>query len=351
MTRVYLHAGLPKTGTTTIQNWLVENASRLRGRGVYTVSPSDLGHRLAVEAITSPERRAESDVRHITTWPLDEARRELRQAAQDAAIRMIVLSSEYFSIADPAVVKRHLGDLSLADVKIILVLRRQDRLIESGYNQDVRMMGRALPIGGAVYHEAHDWDRLTTSWANVFSPENLVLRLYNESLGQGEIISFTFSGIDPLFMELSREHPPYEERSNLSLPSALIEFKRLANCAGAHDVLPLLEKACQRDLGGPPFRMAREVAKGFLDIYRESNRKVAREFFQSNGDLFDESDLEGEPTGADNTGNLPVETLAVLLALYMGEHAEQAKRLSDAVERLEAKVESALAKLRQTQES
>jgi hypothetical protein len=307
---------------------------------------------LAVEAITSPKRRAESDVRHIMTQPLDDARAKLSRAALDAAINLIVMSSEYFSVAEPMVVRQQLADLSLTDVKIIFVLRRQDRLIESGYNQDVRMMDITRPIGGPVYHKAHDWSALTTSWANAFSPENLILRLYNEASQEpAQIVSLVFAEIGPSFAQLAREHPPYLERSNPSLPAALVEFKRLANLAGAHDVLPLLEKVSQLGLGGPPFRMGREVAKGFLEIYRESNRKVARQFFHREGDLFDESDLDSKPTGADYTGKLPVEMLATLLALHMEEQAKESKRLNDVIKKLEAKIDHALAKLHQGQDS
>lgn len=352
MTRLILHAGLPKTGTTTVQNWLVENTSRLRGQGIFTPSSADLAHRLAVEAITSPQRRAESDVRHIMTRPLDDARAELSRAALDTGINLIVMSSEYFSVADPAVVRQQLADLSLTDVKIIFVLRRQDRLIESGYNQDVRMMDITRPIGGPVYHEAHDWSVLTASWANAFSPEDLILRLYDEASQEpAQIVSLVFADIDQPFAQLARKHPPYLERSNPSLPAALVEFKRLANLAGAREVLPLLEKLSQLGLGGPPFRMEREVAKGFLELYRESNRRVARQFFHREGDLFNESDLAGEPTGADYTGKLPVEMLATLLALHIDEQAKASKLLDDAVKRLEAKIDHAFAKLHQRQDS
>lgn len=350
MTNVLLHAGLPKTGTTTIQNWLVENALHLRAEGIFTQSRSQLTHRMAVEGVTSQERRAQADFPAIMAWRLEEARAELAQAARDPVISRIVLSSEYFSIAEPRLVKQLLEDMDLNQVTVIFVLRRQDRLIESGFNQDVKSMGAALPIGEPVYHEGYNWDVLASSWENEFGQENIALRLYDEfDPANGGIVYQVFGPLDLSLAQLAREYVPALERSNPSLPASLIEFKRLANSVGAYDVLPLLERASQIGVGGPPFRMKREIAKGFLDIYRESNRKVAKHFFQREGDLFDESDLEGEPAGADYTGRLPVETLAMLFALHLQEQAEDARNLKHSVEQLEANIEASLNKLREPQ--
>jgi hypothetical protein len=64
-------------------------------------------------------------------WQLDEAWAALAEAARDPAISRIVLSSEYFSIAEPILAKQLLEELSLNQVTVIFVLRRQDRFIES----------------------------------------------------------------------------------------------------------------------------------------------------------------------------------------------------------------------------
>ena len=130
MAQVLLHAGLPKTGTTTVQNWLVENAPLLRAEGIFTPAKSQSTHRLAIEGVISRKRRAQPDFRPIMTLRMDEVRREIEGAARDAAISRIVLSSEYFSIAEPLLVKWLLSQMSLSEVTVIFVLRRQDRLIE-----------------------------------------------------------------------------------------------------------------------------------------------------------------------------------------------------------------------------
>jgi hypothetical protein len=295
---------------------------------------------------------AEADIPPIIAADLDDVLNKLRKAASDPEIHSIIISSEYFSICEPILLNKLLTEIHISNITALIVLRRQDRYIESNYNQLIKMMRWVIPIGKAAYHSGYDWYLLLSSWARVFSKENLRLDIYdNLAAANSGIVAQIFGDLHPALARLAAEHPTCEERSNPSLPAALIEFKRLANRAAAYDVLQLVEKASQRGLGGPPFRMKPELAKGFLDIYRESNRKVAQEFFHRDGDLFDESDLEGDPMGADYTGNVPIETLALLLALHISEHAKQSKELKDAVETLEAKVELALAKLRQRQDS
>src|SRR5688572_16028359 len=143
MAKLYLHIGLPKTATTAIQEWLTANAAGLREIGVFTFDGVRFGHRLAIKGIEQHERKEQPDISRIANGTLwEEVLPQLQAAASDPAIDRIILSSEYFTLAAPNKVREMLADLSLRDVSIILVLRRQDRYIESNYSQSVGMTGR-----------------------------------------------------------------------------------------------------------------------------------------------------------------------------------------------------------------
>jgi hypothetical protein len=244
-------------------------------------------------------------------------------------------SSEYFSIADPLIVRDKLGGFGIDDCKIIFVLRRQDRIIESAYNQEVKGMGVEEPIGNACYDKSRDYYRLASSWAEAFQHENVHLFLYEDLTSTPRwMIHQIFEHLDSELAVFGMKNGGLRERLNPSLPASLLEFKRLANKAGAHQVLSFLESAHERGTWGPPFRMEPREAKQHLHLYRESNGKVAREFFNRDGDLFDESDLDGEQIGADYTGHLPIETLAMLFALYIQDQAKSQKQLVVAIRRL-----------------
>jgi hypothetical protein len=323
MVKVYVHAGLPKTGTTTIQKWLSENAAALRTQGTYTFQNRRLGHRLAAEAITSDKRRSLPDIRPVLEWRLEDSLTALREAVEDEAIDRVVISSEYFSEADPYLVRQLFAELSLDDVKIILVLRRQDRLIEAGYNQSIRAVGLTERIRNPHYHPRYDWYLLASLWANAFGRADIVLRLYEDiTLGDAPLIFKIFEGVDADLAAFSLEHGDGEV-ANPSLPAALLEMQRLANLAGVAEMLPLLEAASKSRLGGAPFRLDPAVAKRWLDCYGESNRKLAVEFFGREGDLFDAGDLDSDSSGADYTGKLPGEIVATILMLYMQDQKQK----------------------------
>jgi hypothetical protein len=241
-----------------------------------------------------------------------------------------VISSEYFSLCDPASVRTLLSDLSMDQVKIVLVVRRQDRVVEAAYEQGVKMMGRKDPVRKQRYNKNMDWYELSSSWAEAFSSENLQIHCFDETAAsRGLIVSKIFEAVDDNLAALAVKNAG-QGPAPANLPADLLEFKRLANRAGAPDVLPLLERAAAQGFGSAQFRLDRAVAKAVLDLYRDSNRKVAREFLGRKGDLFDQRDLERASPGADYTGKLPVETIAGLFALYMQEQAERLRGHAEA---------------------
>ena len=320
MTKVYLHIGLPKTATTTIQKWLSANTSTLRKAGVFAFDDVCFGHRLAIAAVDDKTREKRKDIADIVKRSsLNEVTNQLANVARDKSIQTVVISSEYFSLADPKTVKELLSEAGLEDVSIILVLRRQDRYIESGYSQDIAGAGGTATIETAVYDPLCDWYALTRAWAEVFSPDALLLHTYEKASADGRIIERVIGSLNPKIADVVANHPAGQERANASLPAELIEFKRLANRGGAPDILSFLEKAASKGIGHEPFRMSSKLAKSFLDLYRDSNKKLSKEFFGRNGDLFEETDLKADNEGVDFTDKLSSEFLAVLLAFHVQE--------------------------------
>ena len=320
MTKVYLHIGLPKTATTTIQKWLSTNTSTLRKAGIFAFGDVCFGHRLAIAAVDDKTQQNRKDIAGIVRRaPLNEVTNQLANVARDESIQTAIISSEYFSLADPKTVKELLSEAGLEDVSIILVLRRQDRYIESGYSQDVAGADGTTTIETPVYDPLCDWYALTRAWAEIFSPDALLLHTYEKASADGRIIERVIGSLNPKVAEVVAGNPAAQEWANASLPAELIEFKRLANRGGAPDILSFLEKAASKGIGREPFRMNSKLAKSFLDLYRDSNKKLSKEFFGRNGDLFEETDLKADNEGVDYTDKLPPEILAVLLAFHVQE--------------------------------
>ena len=73
MKPVYLHIGLPRTGTTALQHWLQQHARALAERDVFTFDQMALAHRLSIESLGEPQRHIDADVLGIAGHELSAA--------------------------------------------------------------------------------------------------------------------------------------------------------------------------------------------------------------------------------------------------------------------------------------
>jgi len=334
MKTLTLHIGLPKTGTTYIQGWLRTKCAALAERGIFVPARDIYPHRLACEFIADTRRAARADVVHIRQTPYAAALDDLTGALHDARYRQYIVSSEYFFEAEPNLVAALREAAPGVDVRIIAFLRRQDRIIESGYNQEVKAMGITARLSVAAYQKKLDWLRLFEEWSAVFGEANITLVNFDTVARAGGVLAeFCRAAGLPAEMAAGAD----DRARNESLPADLLEFKRIANMlAGSADkdapVEDFLSRAMQSGIGGPPFRLSPDAARANLALYAHSNRALAARLgYPADEPLFPEQDLQGEPVGADFTGRLPPETLAQLLAL----HIRHTTALTERIESLE----------------
>src|SRR6185295_2776033 len=135
------HVGLHKTGTTAMQRFFRLNREALVRQGISypDLTERDEGNGMPLAfAIQgqmpdwferwNPKFRGQS---------LDFDRLMGQGLAMAPPSTAVLLSSEEFSLMDPAVLKRRFGEYS-DDVRILVAVRRQDEWIESCYLQAVR---------------------------------------------------------------------------------------------------------------------------------------------------------------------------------------------------------------------
>jgi hypothetical protein len=224
MTKVYLHIGLPKTGTATIQNWLTANARTLRKAGVFTFDDATFGHRLAIEAMSDETRDNRSDLNAVVNGtPLNEVTNQLANLARDKTLQAAIVSSEYFSLADPKTVKQLLFDVSLEDVSIILVLRRQDRFIEANYGQDIAKARGSNALEDPVYQPHCDWLALTRAWTEAFSPDALLLHTHEKASGDRRIVERVIGSLNDRVAMVVADTPAPAETSLSARPKLVLE--------------------------------------------------------------------------------------------------------------------------------
>lgn len=313
-----LHIGAPKTGSTSLEKFLFGNQDKLTENGWFYPCATVRGyghHDLAYLVSGSyPDWALPQDK------TFDELLEELHNAITDHS--KIILSSEiYYMYSKPADVAKMLEYLGIpiANVRIILYIRRQDEAHLSWYNQRVKAQGYTDSINNSIDDSFGLWDyrQKLSPWQKVFGRDSITLRIYEkEKLAGGDVRNDFLTAID---VEVSGFQWP-EQEVNTRLCSDILEFQRLVNKlpleplqkrkfreklmllsessknTGLFDDLPLLDN---------------NKRERILESYAKSNAEVARDYFQRDL-LFDDA----MPNHAEKTTarcGLDVEKLGLIL--------------------------------------
>ena len=197
-----VHIGPHKTGTTSLQAALylgrpamLEQGVRHAGRGR---NPSTEVRAVTGQASTYSEDAA-PPIRH---W------RGLVREVERAREQRVVISSEFFSWAEPDAIRRIVSDLDPAHVQVAVTLRPLVRIIPSMWQQNVQA-GATTPFdawldrlfnpppgkANRAFWFLQRHDELIARWAEVVGPENvtvivvderdhaMVLRVFEQLLG------------------------------------------------------------------------------------------------------------------------------------------------------------------------
>lgn len=287
--KLFIHIGTQKTGSTTIQHALEKHSNQLKKEGiVYLGRLTELARE--IRCITKTDPALVQTLRKNISQQIHDGGKAGRYVISNekfAGNKMIgykntpVIAKTLFNALDP------LG----IDVKIIVYLRRQDDFLESTYAQRI-YSGETLSF--EEFFEKFDkthfhWDKMVDSYAKYFGKANLIVKRYDEQyLPNKDSIINTFGiCIGSNFLENYSQ----TEFKNQGFIRDTLEIERLANKSlNKKDVRlmrTLLREVGSKDLYERYSFFTMEQRKQFLEIYKHSNAKVAKEYFQNNsGSLF-----------------------------------------------------------------
>lgn len=182
---IILHIGLHKAGSTTVQTYLRDNAEVLAEAGVlYPVigraERSIAHHRLAADL-----RAEEAEAGH---WA------EIVRLAEDNPSKRVVISSEGFQSADPALVRAMLGD---HPVKVFCYHRDAAQRFVSVYGHGTKNGFRTLDFDRVFENQftmkrTYIGDTLK-AWAEAFGGANVRVRsLHPSCLVNGDLMADVF---------------------------------------------------------------------------------------------------------------------------------------------------------------
>ena len=311
MATVYLHIGMPKTGTSYIQNFLRLNNDVLNRVG-YVYPDFDIrfgkiginrnGHFLVNVIRNENNKRLKKEEQRIENECFDKLFDILDEYPN------VILSDESIWNSGERLrgenfwtnLKSRL-DARGAELKVIVYLRRQDLFIQSFWAQHVKETSLSDTIQEYIDGKRFKllkldyYDRLNKI-SDVIGKENMLVRVYekNQYIGpEKSIISDFFTTVG---LEYNDNYAELERLPNTSLTGIYLEAKRQLNkIEGLVErkdyVQDLVKKVVElngdvRSISSNEF-MTGDEAVAFLNRYAESNEKVAREYLGSDdGKLF-----------------------------------------------------------------
>ncbi len=228
--RLFLHIGHPKTGTTSIQNFLLANRTALRKDGILY---PDAGRIRAPRS--SPIHAAHYGLstayyRHRGLPDGSERRyQRLRRELAASACRTAVISCEDLIWEKPA---RFVRFLDRFDLTVIYYIRRQDEAVESAYAQRIQsdLHRECLPLEALWPGLVRRYHRLLAPYAETFGRDSIRLRPFEPARFPNGLLA-DFIALIGAPENLAATEPP---RRNAALKRPYLAFLRQLN------VLPLL---------------------------------------------------------------------------------------------------------------
>lgn len=249
MPRLYLHIGTPKSGSSSIQNFLSAHRARLPYQTLDAFG-GVMGTRLRYVIDTAEARRSRASSRRFAHLPrFEDATEGLWDAAEAELARPrgaappVLVSCEHvyaFCDTDRAAIGRLASDLSrlFDDVRVVVYLRPQVKYVKSVYGQMVKGPARhtgtleAFLSDRAALRSLCDYAGRIALWAERFGEEKLtVVCAEHGNYPEGNLLLDFLRRVDIADdgLEALARHQP---RANVSPSYGQIRAMRLANRLG-----------------------------------------------------------------------------------------------------------------------
>jgi hypothetical protein len=328
-----LHIGTGKTGTSTVQSFLIQNQPKLAASGLlYPQSilfPNLLTHLGLVYYALGTNTAMKNGRATFTKAEIESYNSVLIEKLRDEIIVSgcphILMSSEHLSTAlrKPKELARLIGGLSqLAhSINVVMYIRPQYELYASQYSTKIKGRDTGPPKApDRLRDHVFDYDKKLKLWEAARGISAIKVRLFNRKyFKNGDLIDDFFDAIGvPMPMDTVR--PPRE--LNQRLDAGALEFLRTVNkldldasrpTSQRRTLVRLLGQISQQDSLAMPAAILQQIDS----MYRDSNANVAARYFPGRaGPLF-------APFTADKAD--PPETLTVADAVAIGVRLLQAR--------------------------
>lgn len=322
MKTLYLHIGTPKTGTSSIQEFMCQNREVLKKHGYCYpellrrdpgTSMNRNGHFLVHVVYSEDGTRDKALEEEIKQEGLEQVAECFKQ------VDNVVLSDEgiWRRLPGHAYAKvlpdlKEEADRRGYQVKIIVYLRRQDEYLISNWNQMVKhRMRSTLTADERIWHVVNKepgvvkYATQLDSMAKIFGKENLIVRRFDSGdWVNGDIIEDFMNCIG---LSVTEEYQPLEKNANTGLQGNTTEMKRIINkdttfTGEEVSYLGSILRSLSYEAGKryPSSALSQEEIRKLLEIFKEENDRAAEEYMQDGKPMFSDEIKDLPKWQADN---------------------------------------------------
>ncbi|MGN1138595.1 MAG: hypothetical protein ACI4RM_04040 [Ruminococcus sp.] len=309
MPTLYLHIGMPKTGTSYIQKFLRENGNVLKEKGyVFPIFPE------------VPNVLPQRNARFLLHTFRDEKGKVDKEKTEEVWNSNFDYISELFTKYDNMIMseegiwdinkkndgfwkklKKELDNRGI-DCKIIAYLRRQDLYQQSHWAQKVQEYETCTfteYINGISKDRLDYYTRLNDI-AKFMGKENIIVRVYEKQQWGGTQKNLISDFFDAVGLDLTEDFiPPEKSIVNISLTGKYLAFKQYMNRYPERQTRQHKKDCLYKALGEIAYNnssdtnysknvfLSQEETIAYLDKFEEENELVAKEYLgREDGILF-----------------------------------------------------------------
>lgn len=189
MTTIYLHIGMPKTGTTCLQKALFKNRDKLLENG-YLYPMSGIRHNAKqIEDRYCHNLLAQFFIEFkgksylLSKFPNWE---DVKIEIDSINPKNVIISAEAFTSFDvfykPETIAKIKDFLKTYEIRIIIYLRKQDDFLESCYRYMVKLGACRVSIKEFFneFEYIFNYYQILERWANIFGHQNIIVRCFDK---------------------------------------------------------------------------------------------------------------------------------------------------------------------------
>lgn len=279
--KILLHIGRQKTGTTSIQRYLLEKNQFLEEAGFYysrEATHKREGHHAYAELLQTPRVKIE-DLDGNLAEALHGFRKIFSYLKPD---KVNIISSEVFQNCDPRIVKIAFEG---HDVGVFCYIRNELDAVVSSYAQRVQASTITLTMEEHVLQNRLDYFDFLTKWSDVFGTQFRVRAFEKKYLDEGNVVC-------DFFRNCLNVHAPDDALTfndgNPSLTNRMLAFKLKLNAKGQkrNRIYRRLSLLSKFDKDSGKVRLTKELKSKIIDDYINGQKKWAPLFF-SKSEIFD----------------------------------------------------------------